>query len=105
MRTLILEFHQPEEGSDDMGYTRAWGFKIFQEGEKFFREDSQAGGSEMVTRMDGSTFSLEHKPWRGGGNEVSREAVEGMIKRAKNDSQYNVICSPSSPRHQRRIRR
>ncbi|OGF36154.1 hypothetical protein A2482_02695 [Candidatus Falkowbacteria bacterium RIFOXYC2_FULL_48_21] len=104
MRKLILEFYQPEEGSEDMGFSRAWGFKVFQDGKKFFREDSQAGGSELVTRMDGSTFSRNHEPWKGEGKEISREAVEEMIKRAKNDSQYTVACAPSAPRRQRKNR-
>jgi len=104
MRTLVLEFRQPEEGSFDMGYERAWGFKIYKDGEKFFKEDSQAGGHEIVTRMDGSIFGLDHKPWRGEAEEISREDVEEMIKRAKNDSRYNVLRSPSQPRRQRRTR-
>lgn len=94
MRKLILEFHQPEEGSHDMGYTRAWGFKIFQEGEKFFREDSQAGGSEMVTRADGSTFILDHEPWSGREKEISRGVVKEMIKRARDDHKYKVLHCP-----------
>ena len=98
MRTLILEFYQPETGSFDMGYERAWGFKIFQDGEKFFKEDSQAGGHEMVMRGDGSIFGLDHKPWKGEADEISRKNVEEMIKWAKNDSKYKVICSPSPKR-------
>lgn len=104
MRTLILEFRKPEEGSFDMGYSRAWGFKIFQDGERFFREDSQAGGSEMATRMDGSTFFLDHEPWKGEAKEISRKDVEEMIKRANNDSKYKVLCSPSPSRRKRRTR-
>jgi len=89
---LVLEFYQPEEGSFDMGYTRAWGFKVFQNGDKFFREDHQQGGYEIVTRMDGSTFGLDHKPWAGR-EEISKNDVKEIIKRAKNDSRYKIYIS------------
>ena len=99
MRKSILKFYQPEEGSFDMGYDPAYGFEVFQDGEKFFREDLRAGVSGMVTRGDGSVFISDSEPWKGRGEEISREAVEKMMMEAKDDRKYTILCplTPASP--------
>ena len=88
-RKLILEFHQPETGSFDMGFSPAHGHRIYQDGERFFMESRTEGGSDFVTRIDESTFFHDRESINNGW-EVSKQIVERELEEAKKDQRYTV---------------